>query len=403
MEVFKTAEFKQLLKSLEQRPFNMFNAIDELVGENAISRIISFFLTSDNNHGYESDFVLAVYNELEKLKHMPKLSTLEISNDFKLEVSSKFNWKTKKKRLVDILVTAKVNDKTVFAIGFETKIWALEQPDQVIDYQKSITEEFDCPSALIFLTPTGRESSTYSHQLRCKISPWSYSKLAKIILELGKKERPASTFFTEFGVYMKKGFVSTVSDEDIKSIRKIWTAHADSLKKIIAYGDRVKNPRYFITEVLPRELSSPDLSEIAYISWVYPRTMAIPYEYNFVLNNVAKLLKKKNYKFQIVYMVYNPARKPEEDPRWSVKLMLYYADTTKDIGKKFAKVYSQVSGIPLSSNAQQWSPWICLEDKPGLNFGNFSGRKGVEVAKVIRDFERKTFPTLIKAIEQFSP
>jgi len=398
MKFWEDPKLFPLLNSLESKPFNLFHTLEDLLGENSISKIISYFLGSENSHGMGLAFSLNLVDDLIKGGKLPKSLRTDGTLSKISEVETVFNWATTKKRFVDIVAIFRDEDgKALLVLGFETKIWAGEQRDQVRDYQRALLDAFpDVLSRMIFLSPNGYLPSTADASSSCRCFPVSYVAFSKVIVRTAKSEKQSARFLSDLGEFMKTGFVKSISDDDEKQIKELWEKHPESLTHVVMHGKRVKSPRYFVTEILSAALSSDDLEDVAVFRWAYPIKVAVPYEYNFVLNDINAKLKKAGYTFQIFYMIYNQSKRPVDDHNWDVRLMLWPDRAEWKKAKAFADSYSKVSGIALSSK-NQWLPWICLELGPTINFGKHSNRDAGKVVSIIRAFEKRTYSTLLKS------
>lgn len=399
MKFWEDPKLFHLLNSLESKPFNLFHTLEDLLGENTISKIICYFLGSENSHGMGLAFSQNLVDDLIKGGKLPKALRSDGTLSKVAEVEAVFNWATAKKRFVDIVAIFRDEDgKALLVIGFETKIWAGEQRDQVRDYQQALLDSFpDVMSRMIFLSPNGYLPSTADATSPCRSFPVSYASLSKVILRTAKSDKQSARFLSDLGEFMKTGFVKSISEDDEKQIKDLWEKHPDSLSHVVLRGKRVKSPRYFVTEVLSAALSSDDLERIAVFRWAYPKKVAVPYEYNFVLNDINAKLKKAGYTFQVFYMVYNQSKRPLDDHNWDVRLMLWPDRAQWKKAKAFAEKYSKVSGIALNSK-NQWLPWICLELGPCINFGKHSSGDAEKLVPSIRAFEKKTYSTLLRAL-----
>lgn len=61
MNFFEGAELNNLLKNLETKPFNFFQTVESLLGENAISKMISYYMDSESNHGMGLILPLSIF------------------------------------------------------------------------------------------------------------------------------------------------------------------------------------------------------------------------------------------------------------------------------------------------------------------------------------------------------
>jgi len=394
MNFFETKELIDVLKSLEAKPFNTFQTIESIVGENTISRMVSYFLGSEWNHGMGLILPTLILKDLIKKRNF-KYSKIEFT-----ETESRFNWTTNKGRFIDIVTVFKnERDETTLILGIETKIWAGEQANQLGDYQSALAKKFpDCPTAMIFLSPSGYFPRTALKKHTCAVFPYDYVSFAKLILKASQTPRAGSELLKQLGDQMKTGYTKSISEADKAKIADLWENHRESLEKLVSFGRRVKTPRYFLTELMPSYLSSIDLSEAAFLKWANPLLSAIPWEYNFVLNDINGRLMNESLNFEIYYMICNKLRAPAENSSWDIRLMAYLGNGgDSKVARAFAEKYAKKSGVALNIK-NQWSRWICLELGDQIDLGDFSRKDAERIAKKFREFEKRTYKILITCL-----
>ncbi len=84
-------------------------------------------------------------------------------------------------------------------VAIENKIWAKDQQDQIRRYQKTLRELYPHHThhALVYLTPTGRDSPTIDKDSSLPVYYQSYGQLAELLRQHQSRANPAASSFIE--------------------------------------------------------------------------------------------------------------------------------------------------------------------------------------------------------------
>ncbi len=137
-------EFKEAYNKKLAFDFSLFNFFD--IGENKISKILTFFLNENETHGQGKTFLNEFINQFYGKNIDSKVREVRCEK------------KTTSGRKIDIYI--EFEDTTIIAI--ENKIWAGDQDDQVKDYITYIDEQSKTNFLLLYLSPYGRKPSDKS-------------------------------------------------------------------------------------------------------------------------------------------------------------------------------------------------------------------------------------------------
>ncbi|MGB6034671.1 MAG: PD-(D/E)XK nuclease family protein [Cryomorphaceae bacterium] len=149
-------------------PFRFFK-----IGENKISEILAAFLKPDGRHGQGELFLDDFARRLEqkiKLLELSELAIKDAPNAFTLYQKAIINLskaqvkvekpidripdKNSGRRRIDIYIKLER-----YAIAVENKVWAKDQPDQMVDYKEFLKKHHPHSYVLVYLTPYGKMPS----------------------------------------------------------------------------------------------------------------------------------------------------------------------------------------------------------------------------------------------------
>ena len=133
---------KQRLDKELASSFSVFDYVSD--NETMLSRILADLLTTTGSHG-QGDLFLKEFLAMFKSLSFSPTGDPVVSLEYATRLLQNFN------RRIDIHLSW-----GGFGIGIENKPWALEQDDQLKDYNDQLKNEFNDNYLLIFLSTTGR-------------------------------------------------------------------------------------------------------------------------------------------------------------------------------------------------------------------------------------------------------
>jgi hypothetical protein len=172
--------------------FDMFKAMGVSTKELTHSNILAAFMNANGSHGIGSAFRDAYVASLSKLPCSGWALTsqvLDSATGAKAKIS---------RELAHIDVLLDFPDKRL-VIAIENKIWAVDQRDQVARYQQALCELYPHHEhrALVYLTPTGRESPTQDLQSRVPVYQQSYGQLAALLRQYQSHATSSDAYFID--------------------------------------------------------------------------------------------------------------------------------------------------------------------------------------------------------------
>jgi hypothetical protein len=225
--LFLTPQFNELQKigkeiSEEKTRFDLLSIFDELIDENAWSRIFSYLFDSKKSHGLGQKALrewLHLTGDTNKyvrhfIDHLP--------SEQESEITTITEWTTETNRRLDIRIEIlDSKTKTIKAvIGIENKVDSGEQIEQISDYQISLNKFYKkIPKLIFFLTPDGRTPLTAIDNNECPCISYSYSS----IIQVCQKIKPNSngqlfTFLSVLENHIAKLINHNRMEKDIRKI-----------------------------------------------------------------------------------------------------------------------------------------------------------------------------------------
>ena len=171
----------------EKKRFDLLSVFDELIDENAWSRLFAYLFSSKKAHSLGQSAMREWLNlGIETNKHLRDFLS-QLPSEEKSEINTITEWYTEKGRRLDILI--KIQDNRTgdvkAIIGIENKIDSGEQFEQISDYQKSLIKTFpNKPILIFFLTPDGRQPQTSLSHKECPCITYSYRSIIEVCEKL---------------------------------------------------------------------------------------------------------------------------------------------------------------------------------------------------------------------------
>jgi hypothetical protein len=181
--------------------FNVFSLIDP--DENKLSDILADLLNPRGQHGQGNLFLRLLIEQLGMIGGNVATETVRVEREAPTHEIRKY------RRRIDILV------KSAVIVAIENKIDSLEQDDQVKDYLDHlcvVSNGWQTPATLIYLTPNGRYPESLAPEERLEFQEkgllkcWSYSKELQYWLGSCRGECEADKirhFLADFASYIE--------------------------------------------------------------------------------------------------------------------------------------------------------------------------------------------------------
>lgn len=180
--------------------FDLFKVMSVSTKKLVHSNIIAALLNDQQPHGLNHTFRDAYIESLSDYRYVgPSLSrqALESTTGARAKVARELAH-------IDILLDFPAQ-RVVIAI--ENKILAKDQPNQIANYQQALCELYPHYPfrALVYLTPTGRDSPTINPESNVPVYYQSYGQLAALLCKHQKYANPAASYFIgEFITHVEK-------------------------------------------------------------------------------------------------------------------------------------------------------------------------------------------------------
>ena len=154
---FRLYNYHQSKKQMDiylSSDFNVFDLINP--DENKLSNILSDLLDISGTHG-QGDLFLREFLSISNIS-ATKLSSSKVFREDATTYISHSN------RRIDITI-----DLDNFGIGIENKPWALDQKDQVQDYQEHLEKKYSGKFTLVYMTGDGSYPTSIDDELKKKL------------------------------------------------------------------------------------------------------------------------------------------------------------------------------------------------------------------------------------------
>jgi hypothetical protein len=223
--LINSEEFQELktigIKLLNERAdFDIIELFENLIDENAWSRIFSFLINSERNHNLGQVFLREWAKKIKNSEFDKFVKNLPDLNNSKIKTITE--WTTKKNRRIDIMVLIQdLNHRTHSVIGIENKLYSDEGQNQLSDYQDAIIENYpEQNKIMFFLTPNGRNSITSIDNSSCPCVEIDYNTLSDTCLEIVNENdnNQINLFLKSISKHILKMNNENFMEEQIKSI-----------------------------------------------------------------------------------------------------------------------------------------------------------------------------------------
>ncbi len=144
---------------------------------------------------------------------------------------------------IDLVLVVNTGDGPL-VFGIENKIDAAEGPQQVARYQRALQLAYPgCSSAVLFLTPSGRLSTTADDTAPVPYVPLGYGCLERVVASL-LADVPGTTaehrVLTEFLDHLRGSIMATKTDHKVEErVRAIWREHGTAAALLVAHRPKL--------------------------------------------------------------------------------------------------------------------------------------------------------------------
>lgn len=302
----------------EKKRFDLLTVFDDLIDENAWSRLFAYLFSSKKEHGLRQSAIREWLNlGIENNKHLRDFLR-QLPADEKSETNTITEWYTETGRRLDILI--KIQDNRTGdikgIIGIENKVESGEQFEQISDYQKSLIKTFpNKPILIFFLTPDGRQPNTSISIKECPCISYSYHSIIEVCKKLQfHANEQVSRFLSDLEDHISKLMKYNKMEKDIRdTIHKLYQnpKYRQAIKLIGEYAPNIR----FVFEEL-REHFKKTLKELDIPLKIYNYDESGPY------------LTSETCEFQLYFDDFENMYEVDYSPRF----ILHFNGTNPDIG-----------------------------------------------------------------------
>jgi hypothetical protein len=409
----QASEFKKLQDistqlTHEKTQFDLLSVFEDLIDENAWSRLFAYLFDSKKSHGFQQKAFfewIKIENELQ-----PDLDKFQrkLPKENECEIITITEWYTEKNRRLDILI--KIIDKNLSVkavIGIENKVNSGEQSEQVSDYQKSLIKSFpNIPSIIFFLTPDGRKPLTSLTSDICPCLSHSYQSIIKVCEKLDSQTTTQSHVFVKaLQQHLSKLLnINSMENQIRETIYKLYKdpKYRQAIKLIAEYTPNIRTVFDSLKEQF-KEL---------------PEGFNLPLKYSY--EESSSYITTTECDFQIyfkdfenicegVYTYYflhseNPS--PDIDDKIFVRIMLYIENPSKDkktkqeLRDKILKCFN----IPNNNKDQikHWWQWVNVWVSESYSIKDLGSIDTEELTKFASKTIKDTHQSLKKSLVSLS-
>ncbi|WP_283184421.1 PD-(D/E)XK nuclease family protein [Pseudomonas svalbardensis] len=198
LEVLRTSSNFAAL-SRYTKAFDLFKVMGVSSKELVHSNILAALMNEHEAHGLGAwfrDAFVASLSQMPCMGHPLSLQVLEGTKGAKAKIARELAH-------IDVLLDFPT---LRLVIAIENKIWAADQHNQVARYQKALCELYPNyeSRALVYLTPTGRESPTLDSSSSVPVYYQSYGELAALLRQSPSSIPAAAHFIDQFITHVEK-------------------------------------------------------------------------------------------------------------------------------------------------------------------------------------------------------
>lgn len=363
-----TNEFKQLQKIADdvyrnQKSFDLLSVYEDLIDENAWSRLFAYLLDSSKPHGYGQSVFKAFVQAIPALGNLTDL----LSANEDVQTICVTEWKTHNNRRVDILIKAvDQKGKLLCVVGIENKVESGEQADQVRDYQLALLKVFpDSPKALIYLTPDGRASKTADVNSGCPAVLASYESISDVCKALLQIESETGhVFLSALKIHIDKLTKKQTMNKEVQElITTLYKnpSHRRAIKLICQYTPVTISIFDTISKNLTNSVSLPFTISKDSVEY-YPNQSVSPGELKLYVEDLNITIDNKE--FTAAYMLHCETPNPDIDDVFTIRLVLWCNElnprdkaTRRELQEKIRGYFYLPNSIGVDKS---WAQWICL-------------------------------------------
>lgn len=395
----------------EQKRFNLLSVFDDLINENAWSRLFAYLFNSKKEHGLKQTALRKWLQLIANSINTVEIFLKQLPSENESEIVTITEWYTETGRRLDILI--KFQDQktgiTKAIIGIENKVDSDEQSEQISDYQKSLIKHFAKKPTLIFLlTPDGRQPHTSNFNKDCPCISYSYNSIIQVCdyLKPNANEQ-LLTFLSVLENHIRKLIKLNKMESSIReTIHKLYEnpKYNNAIKLISQYAPNIRYVFEGLREHFkksPKELDIPlkkynDAQSGPYIT-------KVACEFQLYFDDFDNLYGED---YSPRYILHFNGTNPNVGDELYIRLMLYYEPPKRGDRKSKQKLRNEIleiAQLPNSmSDKKHWEIWINIWASESYILKDL-GNKDIEgLSKLLCKSIRQTYIPLKAALKKLS-
>lgn len=395
----------------EKKRFDFLSVFDELIDENAWSRLFAYLFSSKKEHGLGQSAIREWLNlGIETNKHL-KDFLIQLPAEEKSEVNTLTEWYTETGRRLDILIKIQDNrtGEIKGIIGIENKVESGEQIKQISDYQKSLTKTFpNKPILIFFLTPDGRQPKTSLSNKDCPCISYSYRSIIEVCEKLKVNSNgQLNTFLSILEHHISKLIKFNKMEKNIRdTINKLYQNPKYSLA-IKLIGEYAPNIRFVFEELREHFKKTSKELDIPLVKFNYDESDSYltseTCEFQLYFDDFENMYGV-DYSPRFI-LHYNGAN-PDIGDELFVRLMLYYDYPKGSDRKSKQELRNKVlttSQFPNSTGEKKhWWQWINIWVSEGYILKDLGNQDIEGLSNLLCKSIRQTFIPLKSTLKKLS-
>jgi hypothetical protein len=264
-----TPQFNDLQKmgmelTEERNQFDLVSVFEEIIDENAWSRLFAYLFDSNKSHGLKQRALREWLKIASDRNDFIKKLVDSLPSEDDTEALTITEWTTENNRRLDIKIEIQdaLTKEIKAVIGIENKVDSGEQIEQLSDYQKSLSKFYkNVPKLIFFLTPDGRTSLTSDDALECRCISYSYLSIIQVCQKLKPNSGQLFPFLSIMENHIAKLIKYNRMEKDIRNlIHELYSnpKYNEALKLIAQYSPSIQ----FVFENLRENFKSFNKSTI---------------------------------------------------------------------------------------------------------------------------------------------
>jgi hypothetical protein len=396
-------ELKEKIRQHDKKvnQFDVLSIFKEQIGETVWSKFFAFLLDSNERHGLKLDFFFEWIKQI-------KIESTEFEyflTDFNLaevtRVKSYTEWKTPEGRFIDIVLELfDLKGTIVGAIGIENKVNAGEQPNQVADYQQSLTSNFGgVKRCLLFLTPNERPSQTKLDKKDCPTFEVGYKSISNCLSSIRTDDNPHQELYINIlNSYLEKLMGKHENNQEIKdAILKLYRIEEN--RNVMKWIAKCMPGTHLLTGRLRSGVTK--VAEEYYsehggnLFYTYPESLgANPQEFK---SNVIEF-EYKGVKLNLIFMLRCDNSNPGIGDEFEFRIAFYIYDGFKKLNDEVKTEIRKGFEI-LPNTSKNWDKWINLHTGDTWILEDYGEKDIVGLNSIFEHGVKKNYDSIIKLIK----